>query len=122
MRCDALEASRWPQGFSCPGCGNAKYCLLKIGKHKNFQCKCCRLQTSLIALGVSYSTAWLIQQKLMQARVEREMPSMRCVVLSRPDDTYLCGELAGRQQGRPGSENKVTFVAAISLSAEGRTL
>ena len=45
---DALEASRWPQGFSCPGCGNLKYYLLKIGKHKNSQCKCCRLQTSLI--------------------------------------------------------------------------
>ena len=114
----ALEASRWPQGFSCPGCGNANYYLLKIGKHKNFQCKCCRLQTSLIAgtlfqsthlplsiwflaiylisqaktglaaldlkrqLGVSYPTAWLIQQKLMQAMVER-MPSIRCVVMSR---------------------------------------
>ena len=102
---DALEASRWPQGFSCPGCGTANYYLLKAGKHKTFQCKCCRLQTSLIAgtlfqsthlalsiwflaiylisqaktglsaldlkrqLGVSYPTAWLIQQKLMQAMV-----------------------------------------------------
>ncbi len=47
---------------------------------------------------------------------------MRCVVMSRPDDTYLCGELASRQQGRPGSENKVPFVAAISLSAAGRPL
>jgi len=45
---DALEASRWPQGFCCPGCGNADYYLLKVGKHKTFQCKCCRLQTSLI--------------------------------------------------------------------------
>jgi transposase-like protein len=95
---DALEASRWPQGFRCPECGNADYYLLKGGKHKTFQCKCCRLQTSLIAgtlfqsthlalsiwflaiylvsqaktglsaldlkrqLGVSYPTAWLIQQ------------------------------------------------------------
>jgi len=22
---DALEMSRWPQGFRCPGCGNAGY-------------------------------------------------------------------------------------------------
>jgi len=35
---DALRTSRWPQGF-----------LLKAGKYKNFQCKCCGLQTSLIA-------------------------------------------------------------------------
>ncbi|MDP1933307.1 MAG: transposase, partial [Nitrosomonas sp.] len=26
---DALEASRWPQGFNCPGCGTANYYLLK---------------------------------------------------------------------------------------------
>ena len=99
---DALEASRWPE------CGDADYYLLKGGKHKTFQCKCCRLQTSLIAgtlfqsthlaltiwflaiylvsqaktglsaldlkwqLGVSYPTAWLVQQKLMQAMVERD--------------------------------------------------
>jgi len=31
---DALGASLWPQGFSCPGCGNANYHLLK-GTSKN---------------------------------------------------------------------------------------
>jgi len=153
---DALEASRWPQGFSCPGCGNANYYLLKVGKHKNFQCKCCRLQTSLIAgtlfqsthlalsiwflaiylisqaktglsaldlkrqLGVSYPTAWLIQQKLMQAMVERDAKYTLCGNVQ-ADDAYLGGELAGGKAGR-GSENKVPFVAAISLSAEGRPL
>ena len=153
---DALEASRWPQGFSCPGCGNANYYLLKVGKHKNFQCKCCRLQTSLIAgtlfqsthlalsiwflaiylisqaktglsaldlkrqLGVSYPTAWLIQQKLMQAMVERDGKYTLCGNVQ-ADDAYLGGELAGGKAGR-GSENKVPFVAAISLSAEGRPL
>src|SRR5665647_186437 len=50
---DALEASRWPQGFRCSECGDADYYLLKAGR---------------------------------------------------------------------GSENKVPFVAAISLSAEGRPL
>jgi len=152
----ALEASRWPQGFRCPGCGHADHYLLKGGKHKTFQCQCCRLQTSLIAgtlfqsthlalslwflaiylvsqaktglsaldlkrqLGVSYPTAWLIQQKLMQAMVERDTQ----YTLSgdvQVDDAYLGGELAGGKAGR-GSENKVPFVAAISLSAEGRPL
>ena len=153
---DALEASRWPEGFRCPECGDADYYLLKGGNHKIFQCKCCRLQTSLIAgtlfqsthlalsiwflaiylvsqaktglsaldlkrqLGVSYPTAWLVQQKLMQAMVERDAQ----YTLSgdvQVDDAYLGGELAGGKAGR-GSENKVPFVAAISISAEGRPL
>jgi hypothetical protein len=153
---EALETSRWPEGFRCPECGDADYYLLKGGKHKTFQCKCCRLQTSLIAgtlfqsthlalsiwflviylvsqaktglsaldlkwqLGVSYPTAWLIQQKLMQAMIERDAR----YTLSgdvQVDDAYLGGELAGGKAGR-GSENKVPFVAAISLSAEGRPL
>ena len=53
---EALEVSRWPQGFRCPECGNADYYLLKGGKHKTFQCKCCRLQTSLIAGTLFQST------------------------------------------------------------------
>ena len=153
---DALETSRWPQGFCCPGCGHADYYLLKAGKHKTFQCKCCRLQTSLIAgalfqsthlalsiwflaiylvsqartglsaldlkrqLGVSYPTAWLIQQKLMQAMVERDA-QYTLYGNVQADDAYPGGELAGGKAGR-GSENKVPFVAAISLSAEGRPL
>jgi len=71
-------------------------------------------------LGVRYPTAWLIQQKLMQAMVERDAQ----YTLSgdvHVDDAYLGGELAGGKAGR-GSENKVPFVAAISLSAEGRPL
>ncbi len=71
-------------------------------------------------LGVSYPTAWLIQQKLMQAMAERDA----LYKLSgdvQVDDAYLGGELAGGKAGR-GSENKVPFVAAISLSAEGHPL
>ena len=71
-------------------------------------------------LGVSYPTAWLIQQKLMQAMVERDAQ----YTLSgdvHVDDAYLGGELAGGKAGR-GSGNKVPLVAAISLSAEGRPL
>lgn len=152
----ALEVLRWPQGFRCPGCGHADHYVLKAGKHKTFQCKSCRLQTSLISgtlfqsthlalsiwflaiylisqaktglsalelrrqLGVSYPTAWLIQQKLMQAMVERDAQYTLCGDVQ-VDDAYLGGELAGGKAGR-GSENKVPFVAAISLSAEGRPL
>ena len=71
-------------------------------------------------LGVSYPTAWLIQQKLMQAMVERDS----CYTLSgtvQMDDAYLGGELAGGKAGR-GSENKVPFVAAVSLDTEGHPM
>lgn len=71
-------------------------------------------------LGVSYPTAWLIHHKLMQAMAERE----ECYVLDgqiQVDDAYLGGERSGGKAGR-GSENKVPFVAAVSLSDAGHPL
>lgn len=71
-------------------------------------------------LGVSYPTAWLIHHKLMQAMAEREAR----YVLEGPvqvDDAYLGGERSGGTAGR-GSENKVPFVAAVSLNEHGRPL
>jgi hypothetical protein len=68
-------------------------------------------------LGVSYPTAWLIQHKLMQAMAERDAQyTLNGQV--QVDDVYLGGELTGGKAGR-GSDNKVPFVAAISLDAEG---
>ncbi len=71
-------------------------------------------------LGVSYPTAWLIQHKLMQAMVAREE---RYVLEGKVqvDDAYLGGERTGGKVGR-GSENKVAFVAAVSLTADDRPL
>lgn len=65
-------------------------------------------------LGVSYPTAWLIQHKLMQAMADREA---RYVLDGKVqvDDAYLGGERTGGKVGR-GSENKLAFVAAVSLS------
>ena len=54
-------------------------------------------------LGVSYPTAWLIQQKLMQAMVERDARYTLDGDVQ-VDDAYLGGELAGGKAGR-GSEN-----------------
>jgi hypothetical protein len=130
--------------------------VIKSRKHKTFQCKACRSQTSLIAgtlfqsthlplsiwflaiylisqaktglsslalkrqLGVSYPTTWLICQKLMQSMSERDAYySLSGNV--QVDDAYLGGELVGGKAGR-GSENKVPFVAAISLNTEGHPL
>ena len=71
-------------------------------------------------LGVSYPTAWLIHHKLMQVMAEREE---RYVLEGKVqvDDAYLGGERSGGKVGR-GSENKVPFVAAVSLSEDGHPL
>ena len=71
-------------------------------------------------LGVSYPTAWLMHHKLMQVMAEREE---RYVLEGKVqvDDAYLGGERSGGKVGR-GSENKVPFVAAVSLSEDGRPL
>jgi hypothetical protein len=71
-------------------------------------------------LGVSYPTAWLIQHKIMQAMTERDAQYTRCGAV-RVDDAYLGGERVGGKAGR-GSENKVPFVAAVSLNTEGHPL
>lgn len=71
-------------------------------------------------LGVSYPTAWLIHHKLMRAMAHREA----LYVLSgdvQLDDAYLGGERTGGTPGR-GSENKVPFVAAVSLNDAGHPL
>ncbi|RQW82215.1 MAG: IS1595 family transposase [Methylococcus sp.] len=71
-------------------------------------------------LGVSYPTAWLIQQKLMQAMAERDAQYTLDGAIQ-VDDAYLGGQLTGGTVGR-GSENKVPFIAAVSLTAEGHPL
>jgi hypothetical protein len=47
-------ASRWPKGFSCPGCGGSQHCL--VTTRGLFQCSTCRLQTSPIAGTIFAST------------------------------------------------------------------
>jgi hypothetical protein len=71
-------------------------------------------------LGVSYPTAWLIHHKLMQVMADRED---RYLLEGKVqvDEAYLGGERAGGKVGR-GSENKVAFVAAVSLNEEDRPL
>jgi hypothetical protein len=68
-------------------------------------------------LGVSYPTAWLIHHKLMQAMTERD-DHYRLSGSVQLDDAYLGGERSGGKAGR-GSENKVPFVAAVSMDDAG---
>ena len=86
----------------------------------------CQAKTGLSALalkrqlGVSYPTAWLIHHKLMPAMVEREAGRLLTGHVQ-VDDAYRGGELSGGTAGR-GSENKVPFLAAVSLTDSGRPL
>ena len=68
-------------------------------------------------LGVSYPTAWLMHHKIMTAMSRREA-SHRLSGTVQVDDAYLGGERTGGKPGR-GSENKVPFVAAVSLNEQG---
>jgi len=71
-------------------------------------------------VGVSYPTAWLMHHKLMTAMTAQEARHRLsgCVQV---DDAYLGGERAGGKPGR-GSENKIPFVAAVSLNDQGNPL
>lgn len=71
-------------------------------------------------LGVSYPTAWLLHHKINGAMAQHES-THRLGGAVQLDDAYLGGERAGGKVGR-GSENKVPFVAAVSLDERGHPL
>ena len=69
-------------------------------------------------LGVSYPTAWALHHKINHAMASCDA----CHRLSgavQMDDAHLGGELPNGKAGR-GSQNKVPFVAAVSLDERGR--
>ncbi|MGQ7848840.1 IS1595 family transposase [Granulosicoccus sp. 3-233] len=71
-------------------------------------------------LGVSYNTAWLVKQKLMQTMKEREA-SRKLTDRIEIDDAYLGGERA-RKPGKAGrgAEGKTPFIAAVQTDRDGR--
>lgn len=71
-------------------------------------------------LGVRYKTDWLLKYKLIQVMSEREELRQldgRVEI----DDAYLGGGLPGGKSGR-GSENKVSFIAAVQTTDTGHPL
>ena len=71
-------------------------------------------------LGVSYPTSWLLHQKINRAMARQES-THRLSGLVQIDDAYLGGERTGGKPGR-GSENKVPFVAAVSINGKGHPM
>jgi len=69
-------------------------------------------------LGVCYKTALLLKHKVMEVMRLRE-DSRQLTGRVELDDAYLGGERAGGKPGR-GSENKVSFVAAVQTTESGQ--
>jgi hypothetical protein len=46
---EALKRARWPEGFRCPRCDDARHYLVSQGARKLFQCIGCRYQASVTA-------------------------------------------------------------------------
>jgi hypothetical protein len=71
-------------------------------------------------LGVSYNTAYLIKQKIMQTMRERD-DSRPLDGVIQVDDAYWGGEKRGGKRGR-GAAGKTPFVAAVACDERGRPL
>jgi len=71
-------------------------------------------------LGVSYPTAWLLHHKINGAMSRQEAARLLGGAVQL-DDAYLGGERSGGKPGR-GLENKVPFVAAVSMNDAGQPI
>jgi hypothetical protein len=71
-------------------------------------------------LGVSYPTAWLLHHKINGAMSRQEAARLLSGAVQL-DDGYLGGERSGGRPGR-GSQNKVPFVAAVSMNDAGQPI
>jgi hypothetical protein len=71
-------------------------------------------------LGVSYPTAWLLHHKINNAMSRQESARLFSGAVQL-DDAYLGGDRSGGKPGR-GSENKVPFVAAVSMNDGGQPI
>ena len=69
-------------------------------------------------LGVCYRTAWLIKHKLLEVMTQRET-TRQLEGRVEMDDAYLGGQRNGGKVGR-GSENKVSLVAEVQTTADGK--
>jgi ribosomal protein L37AE/L43A len=69
-------------------------------------------------LGVCYKAAWLVKHKLMEVMRLRE-DDRQLTGRVEIDDAYLGGQRTGGKAGR-GSENKVSFIAAVQTTEDGQ--
>jgi len=53
---NVLEQTRWPSGFMCPECGSKDPLIYLHNNLKVYQCRCCRIQTTLTQGTIFHST------------------------------------------------------------------
>jgi hypothetical protein len=70
-------------------------------------------------LGVSQTTAWKLQHKLMQVMLERDHDQPLTGERVEVDDAYLGGERSDGTTGR-GTSGQTPFVAAVQTTVEGQ--
>lgn len=58
---EALYSIRWPEGFFCPRCAHQQYYLIKSRKLPLYECRSCRVQTSLISGTIFEGTRTLLE-------------------------------------------------------------
>ena len=125
-QCEALVRSwRWPQGFVCPRCtqtwhsefrrASRLYAAMHLITQAKNNVSALELKRHL---GVSYPTGWLMKHKIMEMMRLRQ-DDRKLTGRVEIDDAYLGGALPGGSPGR-GSENKVSFVAAVHTSNDGQ--
>ena len=138
-----LEAMRWSSGFACPRCITRRITCCGMAFARSFSAT----HAGTVFQGTKLPlTIYLINQTktglsalVFEAATGCELPhgvadspqahagdgrrEDRYVLEGKVpiDDAYLGGELSGGKVGR-GSENKVPFVAAVSLSDDGHPL
>jgi transposase-like protein len=56
----ALFSIKWPEGFVCPRCAHQEYYLIRSRKLPLYECRSCRLQTSLITGTIFEGTRTLL--------------------------------------------------------------
>ena len=129
---EAIKAARWPEGFRCPRCSSSDHYVVGHGVRKLFQCNGCRHQTSLTAGSLMAHTklpltTWFLaiylisQAKTGLSAMATQDATHQLSGTVQLDDAYLGGERTGGKVGR-GSENKVPFVAAVSVNDHGHPM
>jgi transposase-like protein len=127
-----LAASRWPEGFVCPGCGSRQAWVLERRHRTRTPLRLWFWAAYLVAthhpgisakqlsrqLGLRYETAWLILQKLRRAMIAPERELLRGEV--EIDECWIGGVEPEKQGRGPGAKTLVGVAVEVRGQGSGR--
>ncbi|BBJ22596.1 hypothetical protein W01_05230 [Candidatus Nitrotoga sp. AM1P] len=78
----ALLASRWPEGFVCPHCGETRHSTFIHDGRQHWQCQACRYQTTVTAGTIFQATKlpltlWFLAMHLL-TQAKKADSSSKC--------------------------------------------